>query len=75
MNDRGKSIYDIKAINVDEALKARLDEILDKRTMIIWSDILKLKEEFKITNDTVVAYVLQNNLSFNLKPFTIRKKQ
>lgn len=75
MNDRGKSIYDIKAINVDEALKARLDEILDKRTMIIWSDILKLKEEFKITNETVVAYVLQNNLSFNLKPFTIRKKQ
>lgn len=70
-DDRFNSIYDIKHSELNSELEQSLLRILDKFGRIGWSDIQKLKSKFRITNATIAAFVMQNNLNFSLNPFVI----
>ena len=54
-------------------LEAALNNILDKKGGILWSDILELRSSFKITAIHIAAYIIQNNLYLNINPYMIRK--
>lgn len=74
LDNRGNSIYDIKARKVDPELVAVLDEILETQTRIVWKHIKEIKETRPVPNEDIAAYVLQNRLSFSMEPFCIRRR-
>ncbi|MDE5592436.1 MAG: hypothetical protein K2I75_00725 [Clostridiales bacterium] len=74
MNDRFKTIFDVKQTEINNDLVNELNYVLEKTDSIAWKDIILLKDKYAITNDIIAAYVLQNKLDFQLKPFRIKKR-
>lgn len=74
MNDRFKTIFDVKQTELDRNLVKEFDYVLEKTDSIVWKDIVLLRDKYAITNDIIAAYVLQNKLDFRLKPFRIKKR-
>lgn len=74
MNENFKTIFDVKRTELSDELVNDLNYILDKSGSLVWKDIVLLRDKHAITNDMIVAYVLQNKLDFRLKPFVIKKR-
>ncbi|MDE5563200.1 MAG: hypothetical protein K2J01_06630 [Clostridiales bacterium] len=74
MNDRFTTIFEVKQTELDKNLVKELNYFLEKTGSIVWKDIILLRDQFTITNDIIAAYVLQNKLDFQLKPFRIKKR-
>lgn len=73
ISERFKSFFDIKKTDIEPELEDWLLNILEKRKVINWRDILTLKGKFVITNEKIVAFVIKHKLKFTLNPFVIRK--
>ena len=74
MNDRFKTIFDIKNIVLDVDLVEEMNDILNRKKFINWADIKKIRQKYKLTEEMLVGYVLKNNLFLNLKPFIIGRR-
>ncbi len=75
MTNSGKSIYDLMALELDPALIAELNGLLETKKRILWPDMESLKARYAINDANIAAYVLQNKLSFSRKPFCIQAKR
>ena len=70
--DRGETYEELEVRPVPDEVKAALDAILYGMGEILWSDVCRLKTCMKISNATIVSYVLQGGRRFTLSPFCIR---
>lgn len=71
----GRNFSEIKEISIESSLCEKLTGILDEKGKILWSDICELKKNHDVKNETIVAYVLQEDLTFTMNPyFWIRRK-
>ncbi len=71
IDNRGNSIYDLKDRVVAPELTCALNNILDKNKRIVWQDIKDLRQSIEISNQDIVAFVLQKKLNFRLSPYCI----
>lgn len=74
IDDRDNSIYDIKSRDIDKKLEDELDLVLEENGMIVWGDIVRIKEFVTVTNADIAAYVLKNKLHFTMGPFCIKRR-
>ena len=68
-NDRGQSIFKIKAKPIDAAVRDALNAVCRENGAILWQDICELKKQYPLSNETIVAYVLQEKLRFEMDPY------
>lgn len=74
IDDRGNSIYDLKKRTLDPSLADKFNDILTRRSIIIWNDIIEIKQIQPVSNADIAAYVLQNKLHFTMQPFCIKRR-
>lgn len=73
MNESFKTIFEVKNTIINENLMNELNSILNRKKYIRWIDIVELRKKYKLTQEIITAYVMQNNLYFTLKPFVIKR--
>ncbi len=74
VDQRGESIYDIKAKELDPQIVARLNAELKAKGKIDKDTLSQIRKELHLNDTVLAAYVLQNKLAMTRIPFVIKER-
>ena len=71
LDDEGRSIFELRRLPLEDALRENLLAILREAGQITWQDIKTLRKSHLLSNDHIAAFVLSEKLHLTINPFSI----